>query len=71
MRITKTGLMITVAALALAGCKKEEAAPAPAATEASTAAPAADASAPAADASAAASGASTAAPDNNTNPIKP
>lgn len=64
MRIIKTGLLITAATLALAGCKKEEAAPAPAAEETTAAAPAADASAPAADAS-------SAAPDNNTNPIKP
>jgi len=64
MRIIKTGLWITAATLALAGCKKEEAAPAPAAEETTAAAPAADASAPAADAS-------SAAPDNNTHPIKP
>lgn len=64
MRSIKTALLITAATLALAGCKKEEAAPAPATEEASTAAPVADASA---DPSAAAS----IAPDNNTNPIKP
>ena len=63
MRIIKTGLLITAATLALAGCKKEEAAPAPAAEETSVAASDASA-APAADAS-------SAAPDNNQNPIKP
>ena len=61
MRIIKTGLLITAATLALAGCKKEEAAPAPAAEETS-AAPAS--AAPVADAS-------STVPDNNTNPIKP
>lgn len=61
MRSIKTALLITAATLALAGCKKEEAAPAPAAEETSAAADAS--SAPSADASIA--------PDNNTNPIKP